>query len=50
MNEREITEDQVRDEHLAEVKQWHQWAYLAAVISGGLALMVAYIAALGSAG
>ena len=48
MSERDVSEDQVRAEHLAEVDQRHQWAYLIAVIAGGLTLMLALIAALGS--
>jgi hypothetical protein len=48
MSERDVSEDQVRGEHLAEVHQAHQWAYLLLVIFGGLALMLALIAGLGA--
>lgn len=47
MSERDVREDQVRAEHLAEVNQPRQWAYLAGVIVGGLVVMLALIAALG---
>jgi hypothetical protein len=46
MNELEITEDQVREEHLAAVDQRRQWAYLLGVLASGLALMLALIAVL----
>jgi hypothetical protein len=48
MSERDVSEDQVRTEHLAEVDQVRQWVYLFGVIVGGLASMLALIAALGS--
>jgi hypothetical protein len=48
VSERDIREDQVRAEHLAEVDQVHQWAYLLAVTGSGTVLMLALIAMLGS--
>ena len=46
MSERDVTEAEVRREHLAEVKEWVQWAYLLAVPVGGTILMLALIALL----
>ena len=47
MSERTITEEEVRLEHLAEVHQsWH-WAYIAAVLLGGLAAMLLLLWVLG---
>jgi hypothetical protein len=46
VNELEITEDQVREEHLAAVDQPRQWAYLLGVLGVGLVLMIALIALL----
>jgi hypothetical protein len=50
VKEREITEDQVRREHLAEVHQPTQWLYLLGVLVGGSMLMVALIAVLDALG
>jgi hypothetical protein len=47
MSDITINEDEVRQEHMARVHQPAHWAYLAAVIGGGTALMVALIAILG---
>jgi hypothetical protein len=49
MNEQTISEDQVRAEHLREVNVPAHWAYLATVLFGGLALMLAFLAFLGGA-
>ena len=48
MSELEVTEEQVRQEHLHEVKVPQHWAYLFAVLIGGFLLMVAFIAILGT--
>lgn len=40
MSEREIDVEQVREEHLREVNQAVQWAYLVLVLGGGTALML----------
>jgi hypothetical protein len=50
MSERDVTEAQIRKEHLAEVDQRRQWAYLGAVLVGGTALMLALVALLGATG
>ena len=50
MSEIDLTEDDVREEHLAEVNQSAQWLYLFGVVGGGLVLMVAFIALLGASG
>jgi hypothetical protein len=47
-DERNITEDEVRAEHLGEVHVGRHWAYLGAVLAGGVLLMIALIAALGA--
>jgi hypothetical protein len=47
MSERTIDREKVRDEHLAEVNVLAHWAYLIAVVGGGLVLMLALIAWLG---
>ena len=47
-DERNLTEDAVRTEHLREVHVGRHWAYLGAVLGGGLLLMIALIAALGA--
>jgi hypothetical protein len=49
-NERTLTEDDVRDEHLASVSQAGHWAYLFGVILGSMAVMVGLIALLGAGG
>jgi hypothetical protein len=48
MSEREIDQEQVRDEHLKEVNPAAHWAYLVAVLGGGLLAMLGFIAWLGS--
>lgn len=40
MNERQVDADQVRREHLENVDQRIQWAYLIAVLGGATALML----------
>ena len=45
-SERNLTEDQVRQEHLEAVHQPAQWAYLFGVLIGGTVLMVLLIAAI----
>ena len=50
MSERTLSEDEVRAEHLAEVDQRVQSAYLISVLLGGTILMIAFIALLGAAG
>ncbi|MFP5343623.1 MAG: hypothetical protein ACLGIJ_12005 [Candidatus Limnocylindria bacterium] len=48
MSERDVSEEQIRGEHLAEVVQARQAAYLIAVLGGGLLLMLGLIAVLGA--
>ena len=48
MSERDLTEDDVRREHLAAVSTPAHWAYLFGVIGGAFVLMVALLALLGS--
>jgi hypothetical protein len=50
VNEAEMTEDQVREEHLDSVNVGAHWAYLFAVLIGSFLLMVALIAVIGSGG
>jgi hypothetical protein len=47
VSERTVTEEEVRLEHLAEVRQALHWAYIALVLLGGLALMVLLLWVLG---
>ena len=47
-DETDIRQEQVWDEHLAEVHVGGHWAYLWGVLIGGFLLMLALIAALGS--
>jgi hypothetical protein len=47
MSEQNVTEDDIRQEHLAEIKPGAQWAYLFGVLLGGFLLMVGLIALLG---
>ena len=49
-NEAEMTEDQVRKEHMDAVNVPAHWAYLFGVIGGSLVVMVAFIAVLGGGG
>jgi hypothetical protein len=46
-DELEITEDDVRLEHLEDVNQWAHWAYLFGVLGAGTLAMVLLIAFLG---
>ena len=45
-NEKTLSEDDVRAEHLTEVNEPAHWAYLFAVLIGGTILMIVLIAAL----
>lgn len=47
MSERTIDREKVREEHLAEVNPPAHWAYLIAIVGGGLLAMLALIAWLG---
>ena len=47
MSERNVDEEQVRNERLNEVNVGAQWAYLFGVLLGGFVLMVALILVLG---
>lgn len=47
--DREITGEQVRREHLAEVKVPFHWAYLLGMFGGSFLIMMAFIAWLGAA-
>jgi hypothetical protein len=46
MSELDLSEDDVREEHLAAVHQSAQWLYLFGVLGAGLALMIVLIALL----
>jgi hypothetical protein len=46
-NEKTLSEDDVRAEHLGEVHQPAHWAYLFAVLIGGTLLMIVLIALIG---
>ena len=46
MSERDVRADRVREEHLAEVRISHQWAYLAGVLAFGLLAMLVVLALL----
>ncbi len=48
-NEKTITEDDVRKEHLASVRPGPHWAYLIAILGGGVLLMLLLIAVMGAA-
>jgi hypothetical protein len=50
VNEQRVTEETVRNEHLAEVNAAAHWAYLLGVIGGGFILMVGLVAILGATG
>jgi hypothetical protein len=43
MSERDVTREQVREEHLRDVDERIQWTYLLAVIGGATALMIAVL-------
>lgn len=47
MSEREIDQERVRQEHLEQVNPAAHWAYLLAVLGGGMVAMLAMIAWLG---
>ena len=47
-DETNVREDDVRQEHLANVRPAPHWAYMFGVIGGSFVLMVALIAWLGS--
>jgi hypothetical protein len=49
VSERDITEDQVREEHRSSVNEPAHWAYLAVVLVGGTLLMLGFVAWLGAA-
>jgi hypothetical protein len=49
MSELKMSEDKVREEHLAEVNIGGHWAYLFGVLLGSTLLMIGLIAVLGSA-
>jgi hypothetical protein len=50
MSDENISEEKVRNQHLREINQTAHWAYLVAVLLGGLFLMVLFIAVLGAGG
>ncbi len=50
MSDKTIDQEQVRQEHLAEVNVTAHWLYLLAALVGGTLLMLGFIAWLGSAG
>ena len=50
MSELNVTEEQVREEHLQEVNTGAHWAYLFGVLIAGFILMVGLIALLGTTG
>jgi hypothetical protein len=47
VSDENITEAQVRKEHLQEINQPAHWAYLFGVLIGGIGLMVVLMALLG---
>ena len=49
-NEKTITEEDVRNEHLKSVNAPAHWAYLFGMLVGSFVLMVIFIALLGGAG
>ena len=46
MSDRDVRADRVREEHLAEVRISHQWAYLAGVLAVGMLVMLVVLALL----
>ena len=48
MSEKTIDQEQVREQHLAEVHQPAHWLYRAGVLAGGAVLMIVFIAWLGA--
>ena len=49
-SETNLTEDDVREEHLKAVKPGPHWGYLFGVMGGSFVAMVAFIAILGGGG
>ena len=49
-NEADIRQEDVHEEHLAEINQSAHWLYMLLVIGGGMLLMLAIMAALGPGG
>lgn len=49
-DETNITQEEVWDEHHASVHVGGHWAYMVAVLGGGLVLMLALMALLGGGG
>ena len=49
-NEAQMTEDEVRKEHLDSVNVGAHWAYLFSVLIGGFVLMLALMALIGAGG
>ena len=49
-NEAELSQDDVWQEHIANVHVGRHWAYMFGVLGGGFLVMVALIALLGSGG
>jgi hypothetical protein len=50
MSERDVSPEKVRSEHLKEVDERVQWAYVLAVLAGSTVVMLAFIALLGAQG
>jgi hypothetical protein len=48
VSEKTIDQETIREEHLKEVHQPMQWAYLMGVLGGGTLLMLGFIALLGA--
>jgi hypothetical protein len=48
VSEKDLTAEDIRKEHLGEVDQRAHWLFLIAVLVGGVLLMLALIALLGS--
>ncbi len=48
MNEDEITDEEVRDQHLSEVNVPMHWLYLGGVLVGSSVIMLTFIALLGA--
>ena len=49
-DEKTVSEDDVREEHLKEVNVPAHWTYLFGVLAGGFVVMIALIAMLGGNG
>jgi hypothetical protein len=50
MSEKDLTIEDIRQEHLQEVDERAHWLYLVAVLVGGTLLMLGLIALLGGTG